>query len=47
MVAKHWTYARRPGRRPVAKERRALIITTVGGLTAAWTWRRRMVGQQR
>jgi len=26
IVAKHWTYARRPGRRPIAKERRALII---------------------
>jgi len=26
MVAKHWTYARRPGRPPIAKERRALII---------------------
>jgi len=26
IVAKHWTYARRPGRRPIAKDRRALII---------------------
>ena len=26
MMAKHWTYARRPGRPPIAKERRALII---------------------
>ena len=26
MVAKHWTYARRPGRPPLAKERRALIV---------------------
>jgi len=26
MVAKRWTYARRPGRPPIAKERRALIV---------------------
>jgi hypothetical protein len=26
MVARHWTYARRPGRPPIAKERRALIV---------------------
>jgi hypothetical protein len=26
MVAKHWTYARRPGRPPTAKECRALIV---------------------
>ena len=26
MVAKHWTYARRPGRPAIAKERRALIL---------------------
>jgi putative transposase len=26
MVAKRWTYARRPGRPPIAKERRALIL---------------------
>jgi hypothetical protein len=26
MVANHWTYARRPGRPPIAKERRALIV---------------------
>ena len=26
MVTKHWSYARRPGRPPTAKERRALIV---------------------
>src|SRR5262245_59857964 len=26
MVAKHWTYARRRGRPPIARERRALIV---------------------
>jgi transposase InsO family protein len=26
MVARHWTYARRPGRPAIAKERRALIV---------------------
>src|SRR5262245_22025170 len=26
MVAKHWPYARRPGRPPIARERRALIV---------------------
>ena len=26
IVAKHWIYARRPGRPPIAKERRALIV---------------------
>ena len=26
MVAKHWTYARRPGRPPIAREHRALIV---------------------
>jgi transposase InsO family protein len=26
MIAKHWTYPRRPGRPPTAKERRALIV---------------------
>jgi putative transposase len=26
MVAKRWTYPRRPGRPPIAKERRALIV---------------------
>jgi hypothetical protein len=26
MVAKHWTYARRPGRPAIGKERRALIL---------------------
>ena len=29
MVAKHWTYARLPGRPPIAKERRALIVRLI------------------
>jgi putative transposase len=41
MVAKHWTYARRLGRPPLTKERRALIVrlarrTHAGAISALW-----------
>jgi len=39
MVAKHWTYARRPGRPPIDKERGALIVR-LARETARWGYRR-------
>jgi putative transposase len=43
MVAKRWTYARRPGRPPIAKERRALIVR-LAGENPRWGYQR-IVGE--
>lgn len=44
IVAKHWTYARRPRRPPLARERRALIVrlgrTRGGAISELWASRR-------